>query len=74
MGGTDGPTETEGGKGESEQGCEFVSNEEAWDMATRLMVLLDALVGTRCSAPVDNPLLTDSGQECDQLSRPIDSS
>lgn len=51
----------------------LVSNEEAWDMATRILCLLNAL----CSCPkpaVDNSILTNGSQECDQLGRSIDSS
>lgn len=52
---------------------ELVSDQEAWDMATKILCFFDAL----CSCPkppVDNSLLTDGSQECDQLGRPIDSS
>lgn len=43
---------------------EDISTEEAWDMATRILCLFDALL----SVPVDNSFLTDRPQECDQLS------
>lgn len=38
---------------------ELVTNEEAWDMATRLLVFFDTFLDFGPS-PVDNPILTES--------------